>query len=72
MGQRAWLSRRWLSTVAAVTADSWVEFDVTDAISGDGIYSFGLNTDSRNRTSYNSKEATGNHPILIVELETAP
>ena len=61
-----------LSTVAAVAADSWVEFDVTEAISGDGIYSFGLNTDSRNRTSYSSKEATGNHPILVVEIETAP
>jgi hypothetical protein len=61
-----------ISTVGAVATDSWVEFDVTAAIQGNGVYSFGLGTDSRNRTTYNSKEATGNYPVLVVEIESAP
>ena len=59
-----------LSTVGAVLADTWVEFDVTAAIEGNSMYSFGLGTDSRNRTSYNSREAAENLPILLIEIES--
>jgi hypothetical protein len=51
-----------------VVGDTWVEFDVSAAVLGDGVYSFGLNTLSSNRAAYSSKEAVGNHPVLILEI----
>jgi hypothetical protein len=58
-----------LSTVGAVSSGTWVEFDVTAAILGDGVYSFGLGTDSSNRAAYQSKEAAEFQPVLIIEIE---
>jgi hypothetical protein len=58
-----------LSTIGAVGSGAWVEFDVTAAILGDGVYSFGLGTDSSNRAAYRSKEAAEFHPVLIIEFE---
>jgi hypothetical protein len=62
----------YLSTVGAVTAGTWVEFDVTATIPGDGTYSFGLSGTSANRASYNSKEAVVNQPVLVIQLQTGP
>jgi hypothetical protein len=59
-----------LDTTGAVDAGTWVEFDVTAAIQGDGIHSFGLNSTSTNRATYGSKEAAENFPILIIEVES--
>jgi len=56
-----------LSSVGAVSADSWVEFDVTEAIQADGTYSFGLSSTSSNRATYSSKEATVNEPVLLID-----
>jgi hypothetical protein len=57
-----------LSTILeAVASGTWVEFDVTAAIEGDGTYSFGLGTDSPNRAVYRSKEAAENQAVLIIE-----
>ncbi|MEJ2735963.1 MAG: tandem-95 repeat protein, partial [Anaerolineae bacterium] len=58
-----------LSTVGAVSSGTWVEFDVTAAILGEGVYSFGLGTDSSNRAAYRSKEAAEFQPVLIIEIE---
>lgn len=58
-----------LSTIKAVTAYSWVDFDVTAAINGDGEYSFALaiaNTTSQ-YIKYNSSEANLNQPELVIE-----
>jgi len=61
-----------LSTVGATTSGTWVEFDVTEVVTGDGTYSFGLGTDSRNRVVYRSKEAAENGPVLAIEIESNP
>jgi hypothetical protein len=61
-----------LSSVAGATSGTWVEFDVTAAITGDGTYSFGLDTVSRNRVIYRSKEAVDSGPELVIEIQSTP
>jgi len=55
-----------LSIVGAVSVGSWVEFDVTSAISGNGLYSFGLKNNSSDVVQYASKEAV-NKPELVIQ-----
>lgn len=55
-----------LSSVGAVTAGSWMEFNVTNAITGNGVYSFGLKNNSSDVVQYNTKEAT-NKPELVIQ-----
>jgi Calcineurin-like phosphoesterase len=57
-----------LHTVGAVAIGTWVEFDVTAAIPGNGTYSFGLSTTVNDNVVYNSKEATTNRPALVIQL----
>ncbi|HYM81864.1 MAG TPA: IPT/TIG domain-containing protein, partial [Candidatus Limnocylindria bacterium] len=57
----------------AVAANTWEEYDITSAITGDGTYSFGLkNNNNTNSAFYNSKEATTNQPQLIIETNVFP
>lgn len=62
-----------LSTIGGTTNNSWVEYDVTSAISGDGTYSFALTSPAVDGLTFSSKEAASNRPELIVEVSgTAP
>ena len=55
-----------LSSVGAAVLNTWVEFDVTAAVTGNGTYSFGLKNSSSNSVFYSSTE--GNYPAeLVVE-----
>ncbi len=54
-----------IATLGAVQRNTWVEFDVTAAITGDGTYSFGLLTNSTNSVIYSSKEGA-NKPTLVL------
>lgn len=56
-----------LATVAAVGNRDYYEWDVTPAIAGDGTYAFAL-TCSACASRFNSSEASGSRPYLIVEL----
>ena len=56
-----------LSAAGAVSLDTWVELDVTAAIVGDGIYSFGMSSSSTNSVFYSSTEGT-NPPELVVSV----
>jgi hypothetical protein len=56
-----------LSSVDVPALDTWVEFDVTAAIAGNGLYSFCLETGSTYSVSYSSKEGT-NPPELIIDM----
>ncbi len=56
-----------LSSAEAEHVGSWVEFDVTPAITGEATYSFGLKTASSDAVYYNSKESS-NKPELVVQL----
>ena len=53
-----------LAVAGAVELDTWIELDVTGAISGDGTYSFGLRNASTNSVKYSSGE--GVHPAELV------
>ncbi len=59
-----------LSTLGSVTLNTFVEFDVTGAIQGNGTYSFGIKTTSQNDAWYNAKEAGTNPPVLIIDFAT--
>jgi hypothetical protein len=58
-----------LSSVPGATSGTWVEFDVAAVVTADGTYSFGLDTDSRNRVVYSSSEAVDIGPVLAIEIE---
>jgi len=57
-----------LSTLGQVNTGEFVEFDVTSAIGGDGVYNFGLKPGSTNRVDYSSKEGDF-PPQLIIETK---
>src|SRR5690606_34815436 len=55
-----------LDTAGTATTGTWVEFDVSAAITGNGIYSFAIANGSTNSVLYNSKEAASNRPELVI------
>ncbi len=55
-----------LSSAGAVTLNSWVEFDVTAAITGNGVYSFGMKNGASDFVDYSSKEGS-NKPELVIQ-----
>jgi len=59
-----------LASLGAVAAGEWVEFDVTDAVGGDGSVSLAVASTSSNSVYYSSHEGT-NSPELVVETGTA-
>ncbi len=56
-----------LSSSGAVSANSWVTFDVTSYITADGAYSFGITTPSSTAMSVASRESGANAPQLILD-----
>ncbi|NOT31807.1 MAG: DNRLRE domain-containing protein, partial [Planctomycetes bacterium] len=54
-----------LATLGAVTLNTWVEIDVTSAISGPGLVSFGIGGGNTNTILYSSREGL-NPPQLVV------
>ena len=55
-----------LSSAGSAVGGMWKEFLVTPAITGQGIYSFGINSPNADAVSYSSKEGA-NKPQLVVE-----
>jgi hypothetical protein len=49
-----------------VPANTWVEYDVTSFVTGDGTYSFGLSTTSSDGIDIYSREAATLRPELVV------
>ena len=49
-----------------VPANTWVEYDVTSFVTGDGTYSFGLSTTSSDGIDLYSREAATLRPELVV------
>jgi hypothetical protein len=56
-----------LATPGATTAERWVEFDVTGAVTGDGLWSFVLVSPSIDSAIYSSREGA-NAPELVLEV----
>jgi hypothetical protein len=58
-----------LSSKGAVSVGQWVEFDVTAAVVGNGIYSFGLKSDYADAVYYRAKEnGAATLPKLILQI----
>ena len=60
-----------LDTAGSVSSGTWVEWDVTTVVSGNGIYSFALSSSSTNSALYNSREAA-HPPVLVIETGSIP
>ncbi|CAA9436824.1 MAG: 3-phytase [uncultured Rubrobacteraceae bacterium] len=51
----------------AIPAYSWIEYDVTALVSGDGTYSFRLSQYSHDGLTFASREAASGQPELVLE-----
>jgi len=51
---------------ASIATSTWVEWDLTPFVTGNGTYDFVLATSSSDGIDFNSREATGNTPQLVV------
>jgi hypothetical protein len=60
-----------LSSVGAAAQNTWVEFDVTAAIAGNGAISFGMKATSTDQIRYSSREGA-NPPQLVILQELPP
>jgi acid phosphatase type 7 len=60
-----------LATLGEVSANSWYELDVTPAIAGNGTYSFGLTSTSRDDARFDSRETGATGPKLVVTTNTS-
>jgi len=59
-----------IARIGAATAGQWVEVDITSAIPGNGLYSFGLMNNESNSVMYATRQ-TANAPELVIETETS-
>src|SRR5690606_8023235 len=61
-----------LDSAGNVNDGSWVELNVTSAITGDGTYSFLLTSNDGNSVFYYSKEANSLRPELVIYTSGGP
>ena len=61
-----------LGKLGAVALGAIVEFDVTAAISGNGTYSFAINSTNSDAVFYRSREAGINPPALVITTAGGP
>ncbi|HYT11040.1 MAG TPA: DNRLRE domain-containing protein, partial [Mycobacteriales bacterium] len=57
-----------LSTLGAVNIGAWYEFDVTPAVTGDGMLSLGVKSSSTDGVHYSAREDTTHAPQLVVTV----
>jgi hypothetical protein len=58
-----------LDTVGAVGPGAVVEFDVSDAIAGDGTYVFAVQGTVNDSVVYRSRETGASGPVLLLDLQ---
>ena len=58
-----------IGTSGAITAGTWATMDVTSYVTGEGVYSFGVNTTSASALSFASRETGANAPQLIIDFQ---
>jgi len=61
-----------LDSAGSALTNTWVSWDVTAAITGDGTYSFGLSNSDNNSVFYYTKEAANFWPELIIYTSGEP
>jgi hypothetical protein len=55
-----------LAVIGAASINTWIELDVSVAVSGNGVYSFAVRNNSSDVVYYGSREGT-NQPELVIE-----
>jgi hypothetical protein len=55
-----------LDSAGPVDAGTWIELDVSQAVTGDGMYSFALSSSTNGWITYTSSEAGQNTPVLAI------
>ncbi|MEW6475403.1 MAG: DNRLRE domain-containing protein [Actinomycetota bacterium] len=55
-----------LADIGSVAYGQWVEYDVSAAVTGDGLWSFELTADSSDGIDFSSSEASSNRPQLVL------
>ena len=61
-----------LSSVGAVTIGTWIEFDVSAAVTGNGTYSFGILNNSTDSALYASRESADSPELIVATSQTTP
>jgi len=61
-----------LRFLGPISLNTWVEMDVTSAITGNGVYSFGIKNSSSDVVYYSSKEGSNPPELLIRTLGDVP
>ena len=61
-----------LSSVGAVTIGTWIEFDVSAAVTGNGTYSFGILNNSSDSALYGSRESADSPELIVSTTQTTP
>ena len=73
-GTVTWTNRPAMGTTLdtqTCSSSSWIEFDVTSHITGNGTFSLGLTSTEVGNTTFSSKEGA-NSPELVVETGSSP
>jgi hypothetical protein len=58
-----------LASSPPVSSGTWVSFDVTSYVTGEGTFSFGISTLGSTALSLSSRESGANAPQLIIDLQ---
>ena len=61
-----------LDGFGAINADTFVEFDVTAAVSQDGTYSFAIQSNSSDFAQYNVREGSNPPELIVVTANSGP
>jgi PKD repeat protein len=61
-----------IASASMALAGSWVEFDVTSAVQGDGSYSFGIAGTTSNSLRYSSREGASPPQLVITTAPLVP
>src|SRR5690606_18306677 len=57
---------------STIPNNTWVEYDVTAAITGNGVVSFAITSNTSNSLYFYSRQAATNQPVLVVEFGDGP
>ena len=57
-----------LSDKGAISSGTWVEWDVTALVTGNGTYNLLLKSFSNDGVEFNSREAGSNRPQLVITV----
>ena len=61
-----------LASVGSVTTGTWVEFDVSAVVTGNGTYSFGLLSSSSDSVLYSSRESSDRPELIVLTSQALP